>query len=259
MEQSDQGLEQRDQGLERDEILPFHSHNTNLDDLENVQGFNSIGKRNELYCFKLTKNGMYIRHSLNSTEENKNDYEIDIILKNNMVICKGESAHGQLPKAESGLWPTACRAESNFVNRIINSGSMFGNFVSDNKTILQKINKNYYISTNDLTILNFKTQFPEDLKLLTNPPKESEFIIEGVLLDSFYDELELLKGLFVSVEDTLYIPHYTNFQIIITKNEENFNIKSFPEELKIRTEYDINLNTIKINNKILLSSIKFRT
>ena len=248
MEQSDQGLEQRDQGLERDEILPFHSHNTNLDDLENVQGFNSIGKRNELYCFKLTKNGMYIRHSLNSTEENKNDYEIDIILKNNMVICKGESAHGQLPKAES-----------NFVNRIINSGSMFGNFVSDNKTILQKINKNYYISTNDLTILNFKTQFPEDLKLLTNPPKESEFIIEGVLLDSFYDELELLKGLFVSVEDTLYIPHYTNFQIIITKNEENFNIKSFPEELKIRTEYDINLNTIKINNKILLSSIKFRT
>ena len=127
------------------------------------------------------------------------------------------------------------------------------------KQFYKKINKNYYISTNDLTILNFKTQFPEDLKLLTNPPKESEFIIEGVLLDSFYDELELLKGLFVSVEDTLYIPHYTNFQIIITKNEENFNIKSFPKELKIRTEYDINLNTIKINNKILLSSIKFRT
>ena len=50
--------------MERDEILPFHSHNTNLDDLENVKGFNSIGKRNELYCFKLTKNGMYIRHSL---------------------------------------------------------------------------------------------------------------------------------------------------------------------------------------------------
>ena len=244
--------------MERDEILPFHSHNTNLDDLENVQGFNSIGKRNELYCFKLTQNGMYIRHSLNSTEENKNDYEIDIILKNNMVICKGESAHGQLPKAESGLWPTACRAESNFVNRIINSGSMFGNFVSDNKTILRKINKSYYISSNDLTILNFKTQFPEDLKLLTNPPKESEFIIEGVLLDSFDNELELLKGLFVKVEDSLTISEIP-FQIIITKNEENFNIKSFPEELKIRTEYDINLNTIKINNKILLSGIKFRT
>ena len=46
--------------MERDEILPFHSHNYNLDDLENVQGFNSIGKRNELYCFKLTNNGMYI-------------------------------------------------------------------------------------------------------------------------------------------------------------------------------------------------------
>ena len=104
--------------MERDEILPFQSHNTNLDDLENVQGFNSIGKRNELYCFKLTQNGMYIREAISL---NKNDvctdYEVDIILKNNIVICKGDS---------------------NVVNRIINSGSMFGNFVSDNKTIFQK-------------------------------------------------------------------------------------------------------------------------
>ena len=226
--------------MERDEILPLNGPNPNLDDLANVQGFNSIGRENELYCFKLTQNGMYFREPI-LLKGNKNDvyydYEIDIILKNNMVICKGDS---------------------NFVNRIINSGSMFGNFVSDNKTILRKINKSYYISSNDLTILNFKTQFPEDLKLLTNPPKESEFIIEGVLLDSFDNELELLKGLFVKVEDSLNISEIP-FQIIITKNEENFNIKSFPEELKIRTEYDINLNTIKINNKILLSGIKFRT
>ena len=79
-----------------------------------------------------------------------------------------------------------------------------------------------------------------------------------MLLDSFDNELELLKGLFVKVEDSLTISEIP-FQIIITKNEENFNIKSFPAELKIRTEYDINLNTIKINNKILLSGIKFRT
>ena len=156
---------------------------------------------------------------------------------NNMVICKGDS---------------------NFVNRIINSGSMFGNFVSDNKTILRKINKKYYISSNDFTILNLKTQFTEDLKLLTNPPKESEVIIKGVLLDSFDNELELLKGLFIKVEDSLTISEIP-FEIIITKKEENFNIKSFPEELKIRNEYDINLNTIKINNKILLGGIKFRT
>ena len=68
-----------------------------------------------------------------------------------------------------------------------------------------------------------------------------------MLLDSFDTELELLKGLFIKVEDSLTISEiskYTNFQIIITKNEESFNIKSFPEELKIRTEYDINLNTI---------------
>ena len=232
--------------MERDEILPFHSHNSNLDDLENVQGFNSIGKRNELYCFKLTNNGMYIRHGITNVENNDNkgvDYEIDIKLKNNMVICKGDS---------------------NVVNRIINSGSMFGNFVSDNKTILQKMNKSYYISsdTNSISKLNFKTQFTEDLELLTNPPNKSEFVIEGVLSDSFDDELELLKGLFIKVEDSLNIseiPQYTNFQIIITKNEESFNIKSFPEELKIRPEYDINLNTININNKILLSGVKFRT
>ena len=233
--------------MERDEVLPLNGPNQNLDDLGNVQGFNSVGKRNELYCFKLTQNGMYIREPIfcpsaaelrsELLKENKNDYEIDIILKNNMVICKGDS---------------------DFVNRIINSGSMFGNFVSDNKTVLRKINKKYYLSSNGLTILNFKTQFLDDLKLLTNPPNESEFIIEGVLLDSFDNELELIKGLFVKVEDSLTISEIP-FQIIITKNEENFNIKSFPEELKIRTEYDINLNTIKINNKILLSGIKFRT
>ena len=237
--------------MERDEVLPLNGHNTNLDDLGNVYGFDSVGKRNELYCFKLLQNGMYIREPIfcpsaaelrsELLKENKNDYEIDIILKNNMVICKGDS---------------------DFVNRIINSGSMFGNFVSDNKTVLMKVEKSYYLSSNDLTVLNFKTQFLDDLKLLTNPPNESEFIIEGVLLDSFDNELELIKGLFVSVEDSLKIseiPQYTNFKIIITKYEENFNIKSFPEDLKIRTEYDINLNTIKINNKILLSRIKFRT
>ena len=86
--------------------------------------------------------------------------------------------------------------------------------------------------------------------------------MKGFLLNSFDNELELLKGLFIKVLDTLVIseiPGYTNFQIIITKNEKSFNIKSFFEELKIRTEYDINLNTININNKILLSGIKFRT
>ena len=92
---------------------------------------------------------MYIREPIctnlpsNSQFGSESRYEIDIILKNNMVICKGDS---------------------NSVNRIINSGSMFGNFVSDNKTILRKINKNYYlsissnpnsISSNDLTVLMF--------------------------------------------------------------------------------------------------------
>ena len=82
-----------------------------------------------------------------------------------------------------------------------------------------------------------------------------------MLLDSFDDDLELLKGLFIKVEDSLTIseiPQYTKFQIIIIRNEESFNIKSFPEELKIRTEYDINLNTINITNKIFLTGIKFR-
>ena len=216
--------------MERDGIVPLNSHNTNLDDLGNVQGFNSVGKRNELYCFKLTQNGMYIREPICTDLPSNPQYEIDIILKNNMVICK---------------------EDSNFVNRIINSGSMFGNFVSDNKTILLNINKNYYISsdTNSISKFDFKTQFTEDLTLLTNPPNKSEFIIEGVLLESFDNELELLKRLFIKVEDSLTISEIP-FQIIITKKEENFNIKSFPEELKTRPEYDINLNTININNII---------
>ena len=142
MEQSGHKMERSDQGLEQDEVLPLNGFKQNLDDLGNVKGFDSVGKRNELYCFKLIKNGMYIREPICTDFPSESRYEIDIILKNNMVICKGDS---------------------NVVNRIINSGSMFGNFVSDNKTILQKINKKYYLTSNDLTILNSKTQFPEDL------------------------------------------------------------------------------------------------
>ena len=32
--------------MERDEVLPLNGHNTNLDDLGNVQGFDSVGKKN---------------------------------------------------------------------------------------------------------------------------------------------------------------------------------------------------------------------
>ena len=31
--------------MERDDVLPLNGPNQNLDDLANVQGFNSIGKR----------------------------------------------------------------------------------------------------------------------------------------------------------------------------------------------------------------------
>ena len=82
--------------MERDEVLPLNGPNQNLDDLGNVQGFNSVGRENELYCFKLTQNGMYIREPIctdlpSERAAAEGRYEIDIILKNNMVICKGDS------------------------------------------------------------------------------------------------------------------------------------------------------------------------
>ena len=78
--------------MERDEVLPLNGHNTNLDDLGNVQGFDSVGKKNKLYCFKLTQNGMYIREPIctdlpsnsqfcSERAAAESRYEIDIILK----------------------------------------------------------------------------------------------------------------------------------------------------------------------------------
>ena len=101
--------------MERDEVFPLNGFKQNLDDLGNVNGFDSVGKRNELYCFKLLQSGMYVREPIctdlpsnsqfcSERAAAESRYEIDIILKNNMVICKGDS---------------------DFVNRIINSGSIF--------------------------------------------------------------------------------------------------------------------------------------
>ena len=55
--------------MERDEVLPLNGPNQNLDDLANVQGFDSVGRENELYCFKLTQNGMYIREPIDLNTE----------------------------------------------------------------------------------------------------------------------------------------------------------------------------------------------
>ena len=74
--------------MERDEVLPLNGPNQNLHDLANVQGFNSIGKRNELYCFKLTKNGMYIREPICADLPSNPQYKIDKKKKTILVHVK---------------------------------------------------------------------------------------------------------------------------------------------------------------------------
>ena len=67
---------------------------------------------------------MYIREPICTNLPSNPQYEIDIKLRNNTVTCKGDL---------------------NVVNRIIHSGSMFGNLVPE----LPKYERNNYFKENE--------------------------------------------------------------------------------------------------------------
>ena len=173
-------------GIQDNEIMPFHDHMMNLDDLENVEGFNDKGIKNKLYGFKLDNRGMYVRDEIKEISDNNiqpvdygdkfdiplniiarrdkeplfvkanRDWEIDIEIKNNTVYCKGNT---------------------NIVQKIINSGTMFGNLVTqfpkhEDGTRVAKLSGKYGITaaTNKATVLDFETRFPQDAKMLKRSP-----------------------------------------------------------------------------------------
>ena len=241
---------------EAEEITPYHSHQYNLDDLENVEGFNKEGKKKKIYGFKLNSRNLYERAEIKIYEseipyniiklknklklvKNKHEWDIDIRIKNNYVNCKGDTTD---------------------VHRIFNSGEIFGNFVpkKEESISLVKHHGDYFIGCNKdkaTAVLEFIPKFKKDTEILKNPPDNSVFFIRGYLLSSTENPISLIEGIDITID--LKTQKY--FWIIIRKTKDNFDIKHYPEELKVsKISDDINLHMIKVAyDKYLLSRILF--
>ena len=259
-----------DESEEADIITPYFSYATNLDDLENVEGFNSDGNKNGIYGFKLNERGLYQRSEvitatleslfnpdnvdartlLNIVYHNKkwkliktkHDWDINIKIKNNTVSCKGDTIQ---------------------ILRIYNSGKMLGNLVPlknfKEHAILKKHQGEYFLAAKKGdAAYEFKTKFEQDKELLKIPPEGSTFYIEGFLLDNMEEE-DLFENFKISI---VGLDSPKPFWIQITKNKSNCSTKSFPEELKLTetSPNNINLNKIRIHqDKYLISRIAFTT
>lgn len=256
-------------------ISPFHSHQINLDDLENVENFNEKGKIQQLYGFKLNGSGIYERAEIVLPKDlklfdeknidsktlyniiyhkgqwklmkHKHDWDIDIVVKNETVSCRGDSTE---------------------ILRIYNLGKMIGNLVPlhgvyENTAILMKHHGEYFISANkkknNRSVLEFVTKFKNDKNILLQPDNGTTFFIQGYLLEEMKDEIKILDGLTMKI-DKLNNPK--PFGIRVIKNKNEYNVESYPKELKIEVDSrgDVNFNQITlVNNKYILDRIALST
>jgi len=258
-----------------EEVTPFHSHQQNLDDLENVEGFNNKGGKDVLYGFKLKENGIYerahisISDDLKLFDENnvkhktplnliyynskwklipaKHEWDIDLKVVNNAVSCKGDTTH---------------------ILRMYNSGTMLGNLVPqegyEDIAMIMKHGKDYCLGASadrgGVAMLDFIPKLEEEIELLTDAPVGSTFLIEGILLKETLEKTLLIRGLEINIAK---ISKPTEFRIILRKKKENFEIDSFPPnhlDVHISGDRSIQLNSIKIvHGKYCLTRIAFTT
>ena len=259
-----------DEAEAADIITPYFSYATNLDDLENVEGFNNDGNKDGIYGFKLNERGLYQRSEIITTTlealfnpenvdartllnivyhnkkwkliKTKHEWDINIKIKNNTVSCKGDTLQ---------------------ILRIYNSGKMLGNLVPiknfKEHAILKKHQGEYFLgaSKNGDAAYEFKTKFPQDKDVLEIPPEGSTFYIEGFLLEDM-EEGDIFEDFKISIVN---LDSPKPFWIQVTKNKSDFSTKSFPAELKLTETPDkINLDKIRIHqDKYLISRIAFTT
>ena len=248
-------------------VNPINDHRTNLDDLENVAGFNQPGKRNARYGFRLSSMGTYERVKINdpdkldkNVEKNvlmnifldkndnwkmvkaKHDWDVDIRVKNNNIVYKPETKE---------------------VQRIFNTGTIFGNFVParsfEDTAIIARHHKTYYLACGRKkgnAVFEFHTKFIDELNMIKDPPEGSVCFIDGILLTDTTDKLVLLGGLKIEIKG-LTSPKY--FGIKIRKDKDNYAIRSIPPELDIETtEDEIDCSNINIvQNVYMISRFSF--
>ena len=244
-------------------VHPIYKHATNLDDLENVEGFNEDGHEDQMYGFQLTSRGIYKRKKIDKgglildnngvvdrpmvliwkgnqwlTMPMFHEYEIDIKLNNQTVSTKGDN---------------------HIVHKIFNSGSIIGSLIPKknfrNDIVLKKSSRGLGLTTNSKkAVMTFKTEFDHDEKALEKP--EETVIIFGYIISSSTDHISLLNGLKVKYEpgtgeDRLF------FKIAIIKDSNKFIVRSSPSTLDtVFDQSEYNLLDVFLSNHYFITRIR---
>jgi len=229
-------------------VHPIYKYSANLDDLENVEGFNVNGIQDQMYAFKLTDDGLYKRepiveqaggfniehpdienrrmHLVRNGRDNKwyglpskTDWKIDIKMASDKVLTKGDG---------------------HVIQKIINSGSVIGSLVPDKNfrelTLLKLKDEKYYISSNKgKIILSFKTEFSLDMNFLKLSPGTT-LLIDGFIVGETPDYKDFINGLQIK-----WGTKNKEFRVIIRNVANQYRITTSPSEV------DDRLDSTKLN------------
>jgi len=251
-------------------VHPIYKHASNLDDLENVEGFNEDGLEDQMYGFQLTKRGIYKRIKIDLSKGTRgvvfdndgvldrpmvliykggqwltmplfHDYDIDIKLNNQTVSTKGEN---------------------HVVHKIFNSGKIIGSLIPKkafrDSVVLKKSKSELSVSTNTKkSVLIFKTEFDSDEDVIKKNQSLTMVCIEGYILGESNEFLNLVNGLKVKWKkgagnDGL------KFRISVLKEPNQFKVLSSPNTLE--TEFDqadYNMSEIFLSQNYGISRIRF--
>lgn len=252
-------------GLMGDEpvIKPYHNYDLNLDDLENVEGFNEEGDKNATYGFQLNKYGIYTRKIIESSGFNLDNYTyqnipLNLIWENNSwKVIPTDDYWNIYIKVDKNV---RTKGENHIVHKIFNSGKIMGSLVPNKnyKNLLkigQDLSRKHFLYTESKrVILSFKTEFKEDRNLLSNLPDGSQIIIEGMFKPDTENFKELINGLKIK-----WNGKENAFKIIILKASDNVQIMSSPTGLEDEVDQDeLNLKDLFIWKNYVINSIKFK-
>ena len=116
-------------------VHPLYKHASNLDDLENVEGFNEDGLENQMYGFQLTSRGIYKRIKIDMTQRGV-VFDNDGVLDRPMVLIYKGGQWLTMPlfhdydidiKLNNQTVPT--KGENHVVHKIFNSGNIIGSLI----------------------------------------------------------------------------------------------------------------------------------
>lgn len=250
-------------------ISPYYSHETNLDDLENVSGFSVKGRRGQKYAFKLNKDGIYERVQISIPtlfHKVKPHISMTVYMDNNNKFKLMKQTHNFLIDIQIKNDTVVYDALTNKLLRIHNLGSMLGNYVPleayKDSFVITKFKDKYYLAaeskTLDKTGIEFISKFKEDKDLLKNPPVNSTMIISGIILKDKTANDKIVEGIDIKIANII---KPTPFIIQIRKNKDDYAIKHHPEkEITLTINGDVNLDKMLIFKDVyMISHIMFTT